>query len=139
MNRRTNLALLFSFATLPSVVLAAPEIAAATRAAATEWLQKVDSANYSGSWESAAPIFKAAVSVQAWEKSAQSVRVPLGAVRRRSEKSASPTNNLPGVPDGNYVIFQYDTTFENKAAAIETLTLAQDRDGSWHVAGYFIK
>ena len=84
-------------------------------------------------------MFKAAVSVQAWEKAAQSVRGPLGAVRKRTERSASPTNSLPGVPEGKYVVVQYDTAFENKPAAVETLTLAQDRDGSWRVAGYFIK
>ena len=139
MNRRTTLVLLLALPATPSALLAAPEVDAAARAAATEWLQKVDTANYSGSWESAASMFKAAVSVQAWEKAAQSARTPFGTVRKRIEKSASATNSLPGVPDGKYVVVQYDTAFENKAAAVETLTLAQDRDGSWRVAGYFIK
>ena len=139
MNRRTSLALLLAFPTLPSVLLAASEVDAATRTAAAEWLQRIDTANYSASWEAAASMFKAAVSVQAWEKAAQSVCGPLGAVRKRTERSASPTNSLPGVPEGKYVVVQYDTAFENKPAAVETLTLAQDRDGSWRVAGYFIK
>ena len=84
-------------------------------------------------------MFKTAMSIQAWEKTAQSVRAPLGALRKRVEKSATATSILPGVPDGKYVVIQYDTAFENRAAAVETLTLAQDRDGSWRVAGYFIK
>ena len=42
-------------------------------------------------------------------------------------------------PDGNYIVLQYDTLFENKAAAVETVTLSQDSDGQWRVAGYFIK
>lgn len=69
----------------------------------------------------------------------QSVRAPLGAVRKRVENSAMATTSLPGVADGKCVVIRYETAFEGKVAAVETLTLAQDRDGSWRVAGYFIK
>jgi hypothetical protein len=120
MNRRFSLALSLAISTAPTLILASIEIDATARLAATEWLQKIDTANYSGSWEQAASIFKAAVSVQAWEKAAQSVRAPLGTLRKRGEKSATATKSLPGVPDGNYVVLQYDTVFENKAAAVET-------------------
>ena len=139
MNRRLSLALLLAISTAPTLIFANTEIDAAARRAATEWLKKIDTANYSGSWESAASIFKVAVSVEAWEKAAQSVRTPLGALRKRGEKSATAAKRLPGVPDGNYVVLQYDTVFENNAAAVETVTLAQDSDGQWRVAGYFIK
>jgi hypothetical protein len=83
MNRRTILILLFVLPAIPSVLIAAPEVDVAARAAAANWLQKVDKANYSGSWESAASMFKAAVSVQAGEKAAESVRAPLGALQKR--------------------------------------------------------
>ena len=131
--------MLLVLTTLPSLLLAAADVDAAARPAAIEWLKKVDTSNYSGSWDSAASMFKSAVSVQAWEKAAQSVRAPLGTLRSRAEKSATASSTLPGAPDGKYVVLQYDTVFENKAAAVETLTLTQDRDGHWRVAGYFIK
>jgi hypothetical protein len=79
------------------VLIAAPEVDVATRAAAADWLQKVDKANYSGSW-AAASMLKAAVSVQAWEKAAESVRAPLGALQKRIEKSANATNSFPRRP-----------------------------------------
>ncbi|WP_418315596.1 DUF4019 domain-containing protein [Piscinibacter sakaiensis] len=140
MNRRLALALLvLLLSTAPTVALAGADVDPAARPAAAEWLQKVDTSNYSGSWETAALMFKSAVSVQAWEKAAQSVRAPLGALRKRAERSATASSVLPGAPDGKYVVFQYDAVFENKATAVETLTLAQDRDGMWRVAGYFIK
>ena len=83
-------------------------------------------------------MFKSAVSVQSWQQASQAVRGPLGAVRSRSDKSATYTKTLPGAPDGQYVIIQFNTTFENKATAVETVTTALDRDGKWRVAGYFI-
>jgi hypothetical protein len=44
-----------------------------------------------------------------------------------------------GAPDGEYVVIQYDTKFDNKAAAVETVTVARGKDGVWRVAGYYIK
>jgi hypothetical protein len=102
-------------------------------------LKRLDAADYTGTWEAAASVFKLAVSAQAWQQASQSVRNPLGAVRSRSDRSATYTKTLPGVPDGEYVVVQFDTSFENKAQAIETVTTALDRDGIWRVAGYFIK
>lgn len=47
--------------------------------------------------------------------------------------------SLPGAPDGKYVVIQYDTSFENKKAAVETVTPMLDKDGKWRVSGYYIK
>jgi len=139
MNRRTLLHTTLLAAIFPMIATAAPEPTAAAQAASKEWLKKLDAADYNGTWESAASMFKSAVSVQAWQQASQSVRSPLGAVRSRSDRSATYTKTLPGVADGEYVVVQFNTTFENKAQAIETVTAALDRDGAWRVAGYFIK
>jgi hypothetical protein len=34
---------------------------------------------------------------------------------------------------------QFDTQFEKKRAAIETVTPMQDTDGQWRVSGYFVR
>jgi hypothetical protein len=34
---------------------------------------------------------------------------------------------------------QFDTSFERKSAAVETVTPMIDPDGRWRVSGYFIK
>jgi len=66
------------------------------------------------------------------------VRQPLGAVTSRVLQSVIKATALPGVPDGQYEILQFATSFTQKAQAIETVTLA--REGSaWKVDGYFIK
>jgi hypothetical protein len=46
---------------------------------------------------------------------------------------------LPGAPDGEYVVIQYESQFESKKAAIETVTPRLEKDGSWKAAGYYIK
>jgi hypothetical protein len=46
---------------------------------------------------------------------------------------------LPGAPEGRYVVIQYETVFENKASAVETITPMLDPDGAWRVSGYLIR
>ena len=51
----------------------------------------------------------------------------------------STTTKLPGAPDGEYVVIQYKSAFANQPTAIETIVPMLDKDGKWHVSGYFIK
>ena len=112
---------------------------AQAQVAAKSWLALTDSAKYGQSWDDAASFFKGAVTKADWEKAVKGVRSPLGAVKARKVKSATFTRTLPGAPDGEYVVIQFESQFENKAAAIETVTPMHDKDGTWRVSGYFIK
>jgi hypothetical protein len=112
---------------------------AQAQAAAKSWLALTDNAKYGQSWDEAASFFKGAVTKAGWEKAIKGVRAPLGAVRSRKVKSANFTRTLPGAPDGEYVVIQFEAQFENKAAAIETVTPMLDKDRTWRVSGYFIK
>ena len=107
--------------------------------AATSWLALTDSGKYAESWDAAAAFFKAAVPQAAWTQMLQTARAPLGALKSRQLKSAAFTRSIPGAPDGEYVVVQFDAQFENKAAAVETVTPMREKDGSWRVSGYFIK
>jgi Protein of unknown function (DUF4019) len=107
--------------------------------AAGAWLALTDSAKYGQSWDEAASLFKAAVPRADWERAVKGVRAPLGAMRSRKIRSATFSRTLPGAPDGEYVVIQFDTQFEHKAAAVETVTPMREKDGSWRVSGYFIK
>jgi hypothetical protein len=121
--------------------VSAAENEAVTKAqdVAQAWLKLADSGQYAQTWDQAAAIFKAAITRSDWEKALRAARGPLGALKSRSLKSATFTKTLPGAPDGEYVVMQFDTQFENKAAAVETVTSMHEKDGSWRVAGYFIK
>ena len=103
------------------------------------WLALVDSGKYGDSWQEAASLFKTHVTQDQWAKMVGPVREPLGKVLSRKLKSAAYTKTLPGAPDGEYVVIQYDTSFEHKQSAVETVTSMLDKDGKWRVSGYFIK
>ncbi len=90
-------------------------------AAARSWLALADAADAAGTWTASAP------------------RSPLGAVVSRTLRDARPATELPGAPDGEYVVFQFDTRFEHKRTAVETVTPMKDSDGAWRVSGYFIR
>jgi len=66
-------------------------------------------------------------------------RKPLGNLVSRNLKSAKPSTELPGAPDGQYVVMQFDSSFANKKSAIETVTFVLDQDGQWKAIGYYIK
>jgi hypothetical protein len=109
------------------------------QAAAAAWLNLVDAADSRSSWDQASVSFKSAVSSAQWSQALSGVRGPLGALRQRERKAAQFTKTLPGAPDGQYVVLQYQSSFQNKANATETVTVALDPDGTWRVVGYFIK
>jgi hypothetical protein len=106
---------------------------------AEAWLALTDTAKYDESHERAAQYFKNAVPKDQWASSMHAVRDPLGSVTSRKLRSATYTKSLPGAPDGEYVVILYDTSFEHKQSAVETVTPMLDADGKWRVSGYFIK
>ncbi len=114
-----------------------PETAA--RSAALEWLQLVDAGNYAQSWSTASALFRQQVSEAQWQSAAMGVRAPLGAVKSRRVMSADFMTVLPGAPAGQYVVVRFDSSFEHRSSAVETVTPMKDSDGKWRVSGYYIK
>ena len=107
--------------------------------AAEQWLALVDAANYAASWQTAAAYFKGAVTQEQLHQSLQAGRTPLDKTIFRGLITKTYQTALPGAPDGEYVVIQYQTAFQNKKEAIETITPMLDKDGEWRVAGYYIK
>ena len=108
-------------------------------AVAKSWLSLIDSGKYVKSWQEAAQYLKGAVAKEQWPGMIKPVRVPLGKVVSRKVKSKDYMTQVPGLPDGKYVVIQFETSFENKKSAIETVTPMLDKDGKWRVSGYYIK
>lgn len=110
----------------------------AAKTAASSWLKLVDAQDAGASWNQASSAFKLAVTASQWSQALVSVRKPLGALRQRENLAADYKTTLPGAPDGKYVLLQYQSAFERKAAAVESVTVVMDPDGVWRVVGYFI-
>lgn len=126
----------------PTQQSATPANAAAIQAAtdaAQKWLTEIYNGQYSQSWQDAAVFFQNAVPEQKWESSMTAFRKPLGNLVSRNLKSSQYLTQLPGAPNGQYVVMQFDTSFANKDSAVETVTFMLESNGQWKSSGYYIK
>lgn len=133
------LLILCLFLCSPLALAQTSEKETAAIAAAKEWLDLVDSSHYGQSWKQAADYFRTSVTKEEWRDSLMAVRTPLGRVRSRNIKSAVPVSSLPGAPDGDFVVIQFETSFKSKESAVETVTPMLEKDGRWRVTGYYIR
>jgi DNA-binding CsgD family transcriptional regulator len=119
-------------APMPATAQAAPnpEVVDAAR----QWLTLVDQGRWNDSYKATGAAFRKLNTAQVWATTSEKVRVPLGAVISRSFASQE---NLPAPPAG-YEVVKFRTSFANKAAAVETVTLERE-DGGWHVVGVTIE
>jgi hypothetical protein len=108
-------------------------------AAALEWLEIVDSGRFGIAWDAAAPILQGVIERLKWETTIQDARQPLGVAGARKLRSANYARALPNAPDGDYVVIEYATNFRNRPSTIETVTAMRQADGTWKVAGYFLR
>ncbi len=121
-----------------------PEAAKKEAVAAMQtWLGEIDAGSYAKSWGDAAQSFQKAVSSDQWVTALDGVRTPLGKSKVRTLATAAYQTVVPkpGVKmvKGDFVIAQFDSSFENLEYARETVTFQKEADGSWRAAGYYIK
>ena len=107
--------------------------------AAKEWLVKLDNKKYVETWNEAGDLLKNVVTKEEWEKSISAPREMLGSVEKRIVKSTEYKTELAGAPDGEYVVIEFETSFQNKKSAIETVTPYKGKDEEWRVVGYYIR
>jgi hypothetical protein len=125
--------------TVTAAVDGSPEKEKAAVASAEKWLNLVDQGKYAESWKEAATLFRNAINQGQWEQTLQAVHTPLGKLVTRKIKTKTYRTSLPGAPDGEYVVIEFDSSFEKKKSAVETVTPMMDKDGKWRVSGYYIK
>ena len=104
---------------------------------AKSWLVLIDNGQYQQSWQQTDSLFKQAMPQSNWSNVLKQVRVPLGKVILRKNLSLMKYDSLPGTPDGEYVIIQFQSQFINKEHTIETISLSKN-SGQWQPIGYFI-
>ena len=128
---------------LPSAASPTPPIQTggeiAARAAVEVWLALVDDGQYDRSWDEAAGAVKKVVPKDQWARTFTAHRHQLGKIVSRVLKDMKSSTSLPGAPAGQYVTLRYDTAFEHKKPATETVTCMVDNGGQWRVTGYFVQ
>ncbi len=118
---------------------AADDLEDRAQTVAEDWLRVMDLGQYGVGWDRSAAVIKTSISRPDFFKALEAVRTPLGRLISRKVLSRSHMTKLPGVPDGDYVVIQYETRFENRNSAVETITPVLDDDGVMRVAGYYIR
>lgn len=106
------------------------------------WLKTIDEGHYLQSWASASSQFQKAITSTDWVAALDSARKPAGACTKRTLASVLPQDRLPDsngkMLKGQFVIAQFQSSFTNLAAALETVTFEKE-NGTWKASGYFIK
>ena len=112
-------------------------------AAMEGWLKGIDAGGYAQSWKDASVRFQKAVSEAQWQAALDQVRKPLGSCSERKLVSASRLSELPAPASmtikGDFVVAQFEASFDNLIGAVETVTFEKEADGNWKASGYFIK
>ena len=111
---------------------------AAAKKAVETWLAAHDQARYGETWDASANFVKEKIPKEKWEQMMQSTLGPLGKLESRSLLSSNAVTELPGMPDGKYVVFEYEARFANKKSAVETI-IPMVEDGQWKVMTYRIR
>ena len=115
-----------------------PKVEAAVEAA-LGWLKLIDDGDYGKSWDEMAALYRGAMGKADWEKTMDLHKKGFGKVVSRKVSSTRQTRYLPVGPAGQYMIIEFESSFEHTGKAAETVTLMRDRDGVWRVTNYFIK
>jgi len=112
---------------------------AAAGAEGDHWLGLIDHGKFDESWIAAAVVLQETITQKEWSADLAARQPKLGRTIMRERKSESYSKTLRGAPTGDYVIVTYLTKFEKTPLVEETLAVARDAIGQWHVAGYDIK
>ena len=104
---------------------------------AVEWLSLIDAGSYAEAYDAASGLLKENVTRNEFVTAYQEGRSLLRTVRSRVFRSATPATTLPGAPDGDYVVFEFDADYEQKENAVERVTTALEA-GTWRVAGHWV-
>jgi hypothetical protein len=107
---------------------------------AREWLALADSGQYGSTWDQAGQLFQSSTPREKWEASLAGARKSYGNLEQRNLKTVVVTENLPGAPQGKYVVTTFETKFaQAPAATTEVITSYLESSGQWKVVGYNVK
>ena len=105
---------------------------------ARSWLRLVDDGRHPASWAAAAPLLREEIGSHEWDAALRAVRAPLGRCLWRKLLSQAVVEGPPGALKGPYVVIRFESVFERRSRAAETITPVLGPDGRWRVAAYFI-
>src|SRR5713101_8974288 len=113
-----------------------------------QWLALIDAGDWKESFNQSSPLFKSDLQTATsfrrgmpeheWESFITRLQAQLGKAVSRDLKVARDAEGCPDEPVAEHLTLEYETHFERKKHAVETVTLTADPDGRWSVSGYHI-
>jgi beta-lactamase regulating signal transducer with metallopeptidase domain len=106
------------------------------------WLKEIDQNQYAQSWKDASASFQKALTSDQWTAALNGVRTPLGKCTDRKLASSMHQTEVPsptGPQKGDFVVAQFNSSFDGLAYAVETVCFEKASDGTWKASGYYIK
>jgi hypothetical protein len=107
--------------------------------AGKQWLALIDAGNAGKAWDTSSAHLKSIVTRQKWIAGMRDARKPFGKLASRNATKFARAHSMPGAPDGDYALIEYEATFANGKRATEQLTWMLEDSGAWRVSGYYIK
>ena len=90
---------------------------------ARDFLQQLDQGQSDESWQAMSAHFQAITDQARWKIRQQVIRASYGPLLSRDFKNVSYRTSFSLSPDGEYVIVQFRSSYQNKAESIETVVL----------------
>lgn len=103
------------------------------------FLGLVDDLKYQETYQETSSQLREEVSQAEWIDNLTNYRGPLGSLKSRDAGSAEYHESLPDAADGEYVIFTFVSSFENRDSAYEIVAVSRESDSSWRIIGYYIE
>lgn len=100
---------------------------------AEEFLSLLDDFHFDKIWQSTTPLFRALHDKTAWEHEQRTLRLAYGPNLERHFKRINFRTSFYHMPDDNYVIVQFNSTFAYKSRAFETIVLKKGQADDWQI------
>jgi hypothetical protein len=110
-----------------------------TIAAAYKWLTLLDAGKAGAAWDVASAHLKSVVTRPNWIAGIADMRKPFGKPDARKAEKFARSHQLPGAPEGDYSIIEFQTEFANGKQATEQVIWMLEKDDVWRVSGYYIR
>ena len=107
--------------------------------AGMKWLALIDAGKAGDAWDLSSKQLKSAVTRAKFIEGIRDARRSLGKLEARTAERFARAHQMPGAPDGDYVIIEYSARFAQGKQLQEQLVWAIDDGDIWRVAGYYYR
>jgi Protein of unknown function (DUF4019) len=110
-----------------------------TIVASEKWLALLDGGKAGAAWDASSAQLQQQVTRKEWIAGISDVRKRFGKFSSRKAEKFARSHSLPGAPEGDYSIIEFESTYANGKKAQEQVIWTLETGDIWRVSGYFIR